>query len=321
MKLPLNPFDFRQLSPGLSFCCYLLLVLAGCKPAGETGNQDTGVADDGMVTIYTVNEPLRYMAERLVDPSWAKVVFPAPADVSDPAFWQPDAEQITAYQQADLILLNGADYAGWIETVSLPASRMVDTSQSYKDRLIMEEDGPTHQHGPEGEHSHAGVAFTTWLDFELAQQQAKAISEALQQRWPEHKETLNRHLSSLTADLQTLDAAMQALGQQFGNTPVLGSHPVYQYLAGAYDLKLHSLHWEPDAMPDEASWQALDEYLRETPTQWMLWEGPPIADIQKALKDRQIKWTVFRPQGGKLSQGDFLSAMKTNIESWQQRLE
>ena len=159
------------------------------------------------------------------------------------------------------------------------------------------------------------------MDFGLAQQQAKAIAEALQQRWPEHGEALNQNLSLLTTDLQSLDAAMAALGQQFADTPVLGSHPVYQYLARAYELRLHSLHWEPDVMPDDASWQALDNYLKETPTQWMLWEGPPNADIQKALKDRRIKWTVFRPQGGKLSQGDFLSEMKNNIESWQQRLE
>ena len=321
MKLPLVSVGFRQLFTGLSCLCSLLLILPGCKPAGETGTQDAAATDSGTITIYTVNEPLRYMAERLVDSSWAKVVFPAPDDVSDPAYWEPDADLITAYQQADLILLNGADYAGWIQTVSLPASRMVDTSQSYKDRLIMEEDGPTHQHGPEGEHSHAGVAFTTWLDFGLAQQQAKAIFEALQKRWPEHKEDLARNLSLLAADLQSLNAAMKKLGQQFGDTPVLGSHPVYQYLARAYDLQLHFLHWEPDDMPDEASWQALDNYLRETPTQWMLWEGTPNTDIKKALDDRQIKWTVFRPQGGKVSQGDFLSVMETNIESWQQRLE
>ena len=35
------------------------------------------------------------------------VTYPGPAD-EDPAFWQPGAEEIAAYQSADLILLNGA---------------------------------------------------------------------------------------------------------------------------------------------------------------------------------------------------------------------
>ena len=305
------------------FCslCFMLL-LAGCHPEDETKNlRSSVIADDGVVDIYVVNEPLRYMAERLVDPEWANVVFPAPEDVADPAFWEPDEDQITAYQQADLIILNGADYAGWVQTSSLPASRMVNTSLGFKDLWIMDEAGPTHQHGPEGEHSHAGLAFTTWLDFGLAQRQAEAIFEALRQRWPDHEGSLNRKWSALTADLQAMDAAMKSLRQEFGEAPVLGSHPVYQYLARAYDLRLHSLHWEPDVTPDEEAWQDLDDYLAETPTQWMLWEDTPNSAIQQHLEKRRIQWTVFRPQGGKTAEGDFLSVMKTNIQSWQQKLD
>jgi hypothetical protein len=38
----------------------------------------------------------------------------------------PDTETIAAYQAADLILINGADYAKWTTKVSLPRSRLVD---------------------------------------------------------------------------------------------------------------------------------------------------------------------------------------------------
>lgn len=321
MKIPSIDIQPRQLFSWLSCSFCLIFFLTGCGPVAETSEQESSaMTDTGMVDIYVVNEPLRYMAERLVESTWASVVFPISGDVADPAFWEPDADQITAYQQADLILLNGADYAGWIQAVSLPVSRVVNTSLGFKNQWILEEDGPTHQHGPEGGHSHAGWAFTTWLDFGLAQQQAQAIYEALRQRWPEHESALTQNLVTLTADLQVLDAEMKSLRQQFGNTPVLGSHPVYQYLARAYELRLHSLHWEPDVTPDDPSWQALDAYLKDKPTQWMLWEDTPNAEIQQRLEDRQIQWTVFRPQGGKPSQGDFLSVMRDNIDSWRQRL-
>ena len=322
MKIPLILIQPRQLCVWLFCSLCLLFMLVGCGPAVETSRQGSSeMNDSGVLDIYVVNEPLRYMAARLVDSSWANVVFPVPADVADPAFWEPDADQITAYQKADLILLNGADFAGWIETASLPVSRMVNTSLGFKDQWISEEDGPTHQHGPEGEHSHAGLAFTTWLDFGLARKQAQAICEALKQRWPQHEDALNQNLNELSADLQELDASMKSLGQKFGDAPLLGSHPVYQYLARAYDLRLHSLHWEPNVTPDDASWQALDAYLKKTPTRWMLWEDTPNAEIQQGLKDRQIQWTVFRPQGGKPSEGDFLSVMQTNIGSWLQKLD
>ena len=94
-------------------------------------------ADDnpsGKLTIYTVNYPLKYFAERIAG-EHAKVVFPAPKDI-DPAYWMPDRKIISDYQKADLILLNGAHYAKWTEKVSLPRSKMVDTSRKFKNRYI-----------------------------------------------------------------------------------------------------------------------------------------------------------------------------------------
>ena len=61
------------------------------------------------LTIYTVNYPLQYFAQRIAG-EHAQVIFPGPED-EDPAFWMPDTETIQRYQQADLILLNGAGYA------------------------------------------------------------------------------------------------------------------------------------------------------------------------------------------------------------------
>ncbi|NOR22955.1 MAG: zinc ABC transporter solute-binding protein, partial [Desulforhopalus sp.] len=77
--------------------------------------------------IYTVNYPLAYFAER-IGGEHINVVFPAPPDV-DPAFWIPDEATVRKYQQADLIILNGADYAKWTKKVSLPLLRTIDTSR------------------------------------------------------------------------------------------------------------------------------------------------------------------------------------------------
>ncbi|TNF96127.1 MAG: zinc ABC transporter substrate-binding protein, partial [Gammaproteobacteria bacterium] len=129
------------------------------------------------MVIYTVNYPLQYFAER-IGGQHVDVHFPAPKGV-DPAFWKPDVKTIGQYQQADLILLNGANYAKWINQVSLPRLRTVDTSRGFGDQLIKVSAGATHSHGPSGDHSHSGTAFTTWLDPQLASLQAKAIRDAL----------------------------------------------------------------------------------------------------------------------------------------------
>ena len=71
--------------------------------------------------VYTVNYPLAYFAER-IGGDYVEVIFPAPPDI-DPAFWTPDGATIGGYQNADLIILNGAGYAKWTEKVSLPVLR------------------------------------------------------------------------------------------------------------------------------------------------------------------------------------------------------
>ena len=55
------------------------------------------------MTVYVVNYPLQYLAER-IGGEHVKVVFPAPAGI-DPAYWMPDVKTISDYQKADLILL------------------------------------------------------------------------------------------------------------------------------------------------------------------------------------------------------------------------
>ena len=90
------------------------------------------------LNVYVVNYPLKYFAER-IGANHVKVEFPAPPDV-DPAYWNPELADISAFQKADLILLNGAGYAKWVAKVSLPRSKMLNTSKKFKDRYITSEE-------------------------------------------------------------------------------------------------------------------------------------------------------------------------------------
>ena len=58
------------------------------------------------LVVYSVNYPLQYFAECIAG-EYAEVRFPVPADV-DPALWKPDAQTVSQYKSAYLILLNGA---------------------------------------------------------------------------------------------------------------------------------------------------------------------------------------------------------------------
>jgi zinc transport system substrate-binding protein len=265
------------------------------------------------LNIYTVNYPLAYFAERIAG-DLANVTFPAPPDI-DPAFWMPDSQTVAAYQGADLILRNGASYAKWASKVSLPYSRTVDTSRGFKDRYIEQPNMMTHSHGPSGQHSHGGTAFTTWLDLDQAAQQADAIAQALTRKRPDAKAQIEQNLHTLKADLLGLDARMSEVVRREPGRPLLASHPVYQYLARRYGLNLKSVMWEPEEVPNDSQWAELEEMLKEHPAKWMIWEGQPAEKTVERLRALNVESVVFNPCANRPATGDFMAVMLENAKS------
>ena len=272
---------------------WISILCAAC------GEPDAPKAADGPPVVYIVNYPLQYFAARVTGGA-VRVVLPAPAGV-DPALWTPDGQTIAAYQRADRILLNGAGYARWTETASLPQSKVVVT---FEGRPILTKGGVTHAHGPDGAHEHGETAFTTWLDPTIAVEQARAIARILP----------GDGLASLEADLSALDKEIDSVVSGNRDRPVFFSHPVYQYLERRYRLNGKSVHWEPDVVPDAGMWERLDELSRSHPARWMIWEDEPIAETVRRLEALRIKSVVFDPCGNAPESGDYLAVMRRNVQ-------
>lgn len=295
------------------------IVACVCGAVGCSGPSEEPEAGldqqktSGIITVCVVNYPLKYFAER-IGGEHVDVVFPAPED-KDPAYWRPRTNVIAQYQDAELVLLNGASYAKWTKTASLPHSRLVETSASFRDRYIKIEGALTHTHGPAGKHSHAGTAFTTWLDPGLAAAQASAIRDAFIKRRPQHADEFNKNFELLEVDLNELDATITELVSGKTDQPILFSHPVYQYLARRYGLNAKSVHWEPDETPSAEQWEQLAELLKDHPAKWMVWEGTPEESISSRLAQMGIRSVIFDPCGNRPEQGDYLEAMHRNAEA------
>ena len=270
-------------------------------------------------TVYVVNYPLQYFAER-IGGRQIKVVFPAPFD-EDPAFWRPGVDTIAGFQGADLILVNGANYAKWLKTASLPKTRVVNTSKSFQADYIKVEDAALHTHGPTGEHSHAGTAFTTWLDFRQAAQQALAILEALSRLLPDHRSIFEQRYAELEKDLFLLDDRLESAATRRRTQPLLASHPVYQYLARRYGLHIQSVLWEPEVTPEEAEWQELSSIVRSHAAVWILWEADPLPASVERLQSLGVGSLVFDPCGNRPEEGDFLGVMRQNVDRLQQAFQ
>ncbi len=302
----LTPFSWRVVLPTL------IIILAGCSEDPRNKAVDSHEATGtSPIQVFVVNYPLQYFAERIGGEE-VEVVFPVPPG-EDPAAWSPGPETIAGFQGADLILKNGAGYAAWIDRVTLPASRIVDTSGRFRDSYLPVVDAVVHTHGPDGDHSHGEISFTTWLDPLLAIEQADAIRDTLTRLRPERQAIFQKGFAALERDLRDLDRELREITSGQPLRPILTSHPVYQYLAARYHLNLHSVHFEPDEYPDGRSWRSLARILRNHDANWMLWEGTPRPETVVSLEDLGVKSVLFDPCGNRPESGDYLSVMKANL--------
>ena len=289
----------------------ILLILAASilLSCGEKKDQqETNTSQKLKVAV--VNYPLNYFTKRISN-NIVDVVYPVPGDI-DPAYWEPKPQQVVLYQNADLIILNGADYAKWIKKVSLPKTKIINSSLAIKDNYIKLKAGVTHSHGPKGKHEHEGFAFTTWLYFKYAIMQAESVKNALIKLLPDSKDKFEKNFSSLKDDLENLDEQMTKISSRISK-PLIASHPVYQYLAEGYNINIIIVHWEPTDMPDEMEWEKFDKMLKENPTNIMIWEDEPLPKVKQKLLERGIQIVVFNPGANTPANGDFLELMKTNI--------
>ncbi|MCZ6756574.1 MAG: metal ABC transporter substrate-binding protein [Gemmatimonadetes bacterium] len=293
-----------------------MAIALGC--GGESGDtsHESMVGDDSKLMVVAVNYPLAYMAER-IGGGLVRVDYPIP-DGIDPAFWQPTPEDIGHIQDADIILLNGAGYAKWTATATLPASRIIVTSEAVEDRYLAVVGSVEHTHGPDGEHSHGEVTFTTWLDPTIAIAQATAVAEALKGLRPAERETIQTNLEGLIVDLEALDRELADAFDRFPSRAFFASHPVYQYLARRYDLQLSSVHFEPDEAPSEQAWSDLERMRARGGANVMLWEAEPLPQTRERLASMGLQLVLFSTAGSLPDSGDYFSVMRDNVSNLRQ---
>lgn len=286
-----------------------LFLLAACS----TGEREITAPPAQTTPVIAVSAyPIAYFAERIAGPD-AEVRLVVPND-ENPAEWQPTAGDIAIFQEADLILFNGATLEDWSRRATLPTSKIVNTSSAFRDNYIIIKDAVMHHHGDGHMHSHDGIDPHTWLDPIQALQQTESIRRAITDLIPGSAGDISERYIQLDADLKELHTKFMAATEPLRETPILASHPVYDYFARRYRLSVRSLHLEPDLFPSEDEWIELDEHLAEEHSPIMLWEDYPLAETITELANRGVTIVVFHTCASKPDDANFMEAMNANAQ-------
>jgi zinc transport system substrate-binding protein len=273
----------------------LPVLLVSCKRNEPASAAKTGNGEEVPVICVTTY-PMQYFAER-IGRGKVLVFCPVPGDQAA-LLREISADMIRAYQDADLVVINGAGYENWIEMVLLAESRIVDTSKPFEKDLIVVRNAVAHSHGPASAHSHEGIDGHTWLDPVLAKIQAEEIKKAMIKHFPAHAAEFEEGFSSLARDLEDLDRLLADVSRQHDGRPILASHPTYGYLARRYKWTVVDLEpgLDPTRMPDDATIEGIRRALKTHPAEYILWETRPRDDVARGLaRELGLKGVVFSP--------------------------
>jgi zinc transport system substrate-binding protein len=290
---------------------YLLpfIALAWLASCGDSSNPDLLELNP---EVRTASWPVTSLAQALV-PESITVHCSLPAG-ADPITWQPSREEIAVFQRAEQIVLNGAGLEGWTAGISLPSSRVIDTSRTLTSVLIIREDD-LHSHGPRGTHTHAGIDPHTFLDPHQLKAMAGAIRDGFQRTWPAEAAGIEERFTRLALEIDALDKELVLLTDLLEGKTLLASHPAYDYLARRYGWSLISFDLDPETALTEEQITALSLAIQETQPCALLWESAPdsntAAMILTRLKLPSVVWDPAEsPSSG--PSDDFIQRQEAN---------
>ncbi|KNZ34568.1 MAG: metal ABC transporter substrate-binding protein [Methylibium sp. NZG] len=213
--------------------------------------------------------PGRVVASFSILADMAREIAPAGVEVTslvrpdaDAHVFEPTPADARRLAQADLVLVNGLGFEGWIE-------RLIKVS-GYRGTTVVATQGiATRQVGGSAD-PHA------WQDLGLAQGYVGNLSRALAARWPEAAAEVEARTADYRARLAALDTQVR---QWLGAVPrekrrVITSHDAFGYFGNAYGVDfLAPQGWTTRSEPSAATVARLLRQVREQDVQALFVEN------------------------------------------------
>lgn len=237
------------------FIGIIIATLAGLGIWHVAVNKEkTSVDVDGIV-IATSFYPLEFALERIVGEHGMVTNIGAGKDPHD---FEPTTQDMLTLQQADLVVLQGADFEPWGDDVSerLEADGVPVVSATadlqlhegghhhhdeYEDAHDHEDDHADEHEDAHDGHDHGVYDPHTWLDPVL-------FSQSIDHLVHELAEIDSAHTDAYEANAAALQAELAALNMKYAETlgscsldEVITSHDAFGYVADRYSFEVHAI--------------------------------------------------------------------------------
>lgn len=301
------------------------------------------VRADGTFTIAASFYPLAFALYRIVGDEADVINIGAGRDPHD---FQPSSQDILTLQQADLVVLQGAQFEPWGDTVqdqlaseSVPvvlataelALHAVDEHhEEHGDKHEHEEHGDEHeeatdQHGDhEHEHGHTHGAYDphTWLDPVRFSETVAHLTDAIITLDPENASTYEANAAALQSELTALHTEYETRLSACAVDEVITSHEAFGYVAERYGFTIHAI--AGISTQDRPSAQTLAELKAEAEAgvnAILLEESSVTAYGETLANETGLQTLSVNPIAYVIPAGaDYLTLMRDNLSSFETAL-
>ncbi|MDF2873983.1 MAG: znuA [Sporomusa sp.] len=316
----------------LLLCAAVLVTLAGCG----TKTKSTQSAPDKLkvfATVYPVYDFARQVGGDKIE---VAMLMPPGAEPHD---WEPTAQDIVKIKSAKLVLYHGAGLEPVDKLLSKDVLATVKAVEVSKGIPLLageedeDEDEASHQQHDKDkqtdQHKHESETDPhVWLDPVYAQQEVKAIAEALSEVDPANKDYYQKNAERFIQELVKLDSDYQTTLSKAGRRDIITTHIAFGYLAKRYNLEqIGIMGLAPDSEPTADKMAKVVDFCRTHQVKYIFFEtlvSPKLADT--IAKETGAGLLVLNPvenlTAEEMKQGkDYLSVMRENLANLEKALQ
>lgn len=286
------------------------LALAGCS-ASDTGDSTTDPTS--ATTVVASHYPVQFLVDQVGGDLVNVETLTAPG--TEPHDLELTPQQVAQVQDAAAVFYIGEFQPAVDDAVAEASGTAIDLSAGLP---LREGEEHAHEDGEEhAEEEHGGTDPHVWLDPVLMEQMATTVADTLAASDPDNARAYQDNAAQLTEELAALNTEWQEGTATCEIRTLVVSHEAFGYLADQYGFEQKGVSGlSPETEPSAAAIAELVDFVRNNGITTVYTEtlvDPAVAETVAA--EAGVQTATLDPLEGPPAQGDYLSAMRDNLDT------
>jgi zinc transport system substrate-binding protein len=300
-----------------TFITWVTVLGATAITTSSTGCSRAEESADARLKVYTSFYAMYDLTQKvggdLID---VHVLVP---NGTEPHEWEPSTTDIAELEDADMLILNGAQMETWSDS-------LISSLANDKLTVVVASDGIPLLDSSEADEGQTYDPHV-WLAPRNAQQEMANITTALSQVDSANAAAYESNRASYDDDFDVLDEAFSTQLATCSKHRIVVAHEAYGYLCSAYGLTEMGIEGlEADAEPDPARMVEIEEYVKQNDVTTIFFEdmvSPKVAET--IARDTGAATATINPLEGLtdaqvVARDDYFSVMRDNLSTLMEAL-